>query len=57
MNAEGEYLEAVAVEKLSITADKAKTEAWVNTCKLERGSDPCETAYKIYQCYVKHRYM
>ncbi|XP_037048752.1 general odorant-binding protein 56a-like [Bradysia coprophila] len=55
MNAEGEFLDEVAIEKLSINADRNKAEALVNTCKLRLGSTPCETAYKIYQCYIAHK--
>lgn len=55
MNAEGEFLDTVAIEKLSVSANRDKVEALVNTCKLQMGQTPCETAYKIYQCYVKHK--
>lgn len=55
MNAEGDFLDAVAIEKLSTNVDKVKVEALVNTCKLQTGSTPCENAYKIYQCYVNHK--
>lgn len=55
MNAEGEFSDTVAIEKLSAGADKDKVEALVNTCKLQMGQTQCETAYKIYQCYVKHK--
>ncbi|KAG4074885.1 hypothetical protein HA402_009310 [Bradysia odoriphaga] len=55
MNAEGEFLDEVALEKLSMNADRNKAEALVNTCKLRMASTPCETAYKIYQCYIEHK--
>lgn len=55
MNSEGDFLDEVAIEKLSKNADRAKVEALVNTCKLKLGATPCETAYKIYQCYYKHK--
>lgn len=55
MDAEGEFLDAVAIEKLSVSAEKSSVEALVNTCKLQMGSNPCETAYKMYKCYVKHK--
>lgn len=55
MNAEGDFLDEVAIEKLSVNADKSKVEVLVNTCKLRMGSNPCETAYKIYKCYIEHK--
>ncbi|KAJ6648963.1 General odorant-binding protein 56d [Pseudolycoriella hygida] len=55
MNADGEFLDAVAIDKLSIGSDRTKVEALVNTCKLKMGATPCESAYKIYQCYIKHK--
>lgn len=54
MNDTGDLQETIAIEKLSKDgADKVKITKLVHECASIKGANPCETAYKTYECYVK----
>lgn len=52
INDKGVLQEKEAIEKLSQGADKAKITELVGKCKVS-GSDACDNAYKMHECFKK----
>lgn len=50
-----ELIEDVIIEKLSHDRPSEKVQKIYNICKDVKGQNSCETAFKIYECYVKNR--
>lgn len=53
IDASGKLNEQAAVEKLTRMTNQATAEAGVNQCKTAGGSDPCDTAFKFFDCINK----
>ncbi|XP_058062460.1 general odorant-binding protein 56d-like [Anopheles bellator] len=54
MDADGKLDSALAIERLSLSQDKAKVEALVTKCSVQQ-ADPCETAFKAIECYQQEK--
>lgn len=53
---EGEDLiEDAIVEKLSSADTKEKVQEVYDRCKDLKGATSCETAFKVYECYLSNR--
>ncbi|KAL5288559.1 Obp56d.2 family protein [Megaselia abdita] len=47
----------VAADKLSLDgSDKTKVSKLVDSCKTTKGSDECDTSYKLFECYMKNKF-
>lgn len=51
----GELNKDEIMRKFSAIEEKEKIESIYNACKDIKGESDCETAYKIYECYLKNR--
>lgn len=55
MDAEGNLKEDVILKKLSVDVDEAKIKPLIEKCKTVTGANPCEKAYKAFECYGIHK--
>uniref|UniRef100_A0A182J2P1 Uncharacterized protein n=1 Tax=Anopheles atroparvus TaxID=41427 RepID=A0A182J2P1_ANOAO len=55
MDASGKLLPDYAIERLSVSQEKAKVEALVKKCSVEEAEDSCETAYRAVECYHREK--
>lgn len=53
MDANGKLNEQAATEKLARITNQATAETGVNQCKAAGGSDPCDMAFKFFDCINK----
>lgn len=50
---DGVVQEAVVLEKLAPTYGEEKVKAALAKCKDVKGSDRCDTGFKLYECFEK----
>lgn len=50
-----ELIESVVIEKLSAGEPEEKVKQIYDECKEIRGSTSCETAFRVYECYIIKR--
>ncbi|XP_052871177.1 general odorant-binding protein 56d-like [Anopheles cruzii] len=55
MDADGKLNADLAIERLSVSQDKAKVETLVKKCNVEPQADSCETAFKAIECYHREK--
>lgn len=49
--------EQILMDKLSLdVSDNAKVSKLVEACKTTKGSDKCDTSYKLLDCYIKNKF-
>lgn len=53
--ANGELNKDELMRKFSAIEKEEKIEAIYNICKNIRGDSDCETAFKVYECYLNNR--
>lgn len=53
----GVLQEKVALDKLSLDgSDKMKIKKLVDSCKTIKGTDECDTGYKLFECYMENKF-
>jgi hypothetical protein len=51
----GELNQEEIMKKVSVVESKEKIQLIYNLCKEVKGANDCETAYKLYECYVTYK--
>lgn len=52
--ADDQLVENVVIERLSVDQPQEKVQEIFEACKNVKGSTSCETAFKVYECYLSN---